>query len=172
MTSTAIIWPEKYTPGYTDNWVSNEVIVVGLSAADIWPLVNDITKWESYYDNCSQITPPKSGGTLKQGDEFSFSTFGFPPLPCTCDEAVRPSQGIPGRLAWSAQAGEGDKAMDVYHAWIIEDLDKGRVRILTQESQIGKPALELAAKKPNPMLLGHQSWLDGLVNAAREAKQA
>jgi hypothetical protein len=40
------------------------------------------------------------------------------------------------------------------------------VRILTQESQKGKPAQELAKKKPNVMINGHQDWLDGLVAAA------
>ena len=29
---------------------------------------------------------------------------------------------------------------------------------------------ELAATKPNPMINGHQEWLDGLVEAARKAK--
>jgi hypothetical protein len=43
----------------------------------------------------------------------------------------------------------------------------GRVRILTQETQKGKPAEELAKTKPNPMINGHQDWLDGLVTAAR-----
>jgi len=53
-----------------------------------------------------------------------------------------------------------------YHAWLVEDLEGGRVRVLTQESQLGKPAEELREKKPNRMLLGHQDWLDGLVKAA------
>ncbi|WP_308114508.1 hypothetical protein [Streptomyces sp. ISL-12] len=53
------------------------------------------------------------------------------------------------------------------HAWLVEDLPGGRVRILTQESQFGKPAADLAGQTPNPMLNGHQAWLDGLVRAAR-----
>lgn len=57
--------------------------------------------------------------------------------------------------------------MSGYHAWLVEDLEGGRVRVLTQESQLGKPAEELREKKPNRMLLGHQDWLDGLVKAAR-----
>jgi hypothetical protein len=52
----------------------------------------------------------------------------------------------------------------------VEDLEGGRVRVLTQESQIGKPAAELGKAKPNKMLLGHQDWLDGLVKAARGQK--
>ncbi|WP_064118109.1 hypothetical protein [Pseudomonas fluorescens] len=31
----------------------------------------------------------------------------------------------------------------------------------------GKPAEDLAKAKPNPMINGHQEWLDGLVVAAR-----
>jgi len=41
------------------------------------------------------------------------------------------------------------------------------VRILTQETQEGKPAEDLAKAKPNPMINGHLDWLDGLVGAAR-----
>ena len=58
----------------------------------------------------------------------------------------------------------------MYHAWLIEDLPNGRVRILTQESQIGKLAAGLANKKPSMMLLGHQDWLDGSVAAAKGKK--
>lgn len=54
------------------------------------------------------------------------------------------------------------------HAWLIEDLSGGRVRVLTQESQIGKPAQELAKVKPNPMINGHQEWLEGLVAIAKQ----
>jgi hypothetical protein len=42
------------------------------------------------------------------------------------------------------------------------------VRILTQETQKGEPAKELAKADPNPMINGHQDWLNGLVRAARE----
>ena len=52
-------------------------------------------------------------------------------------------------------------------AWLIENLEGGRVRILTQETQIGKPAQELAQAQPNPMINGHQNWLNGLVDAAK-----
>ncbi|KAH8706187.1 hypothetical protein BGZ61DRAFT_350061 [Ilyonectria robusta] len=164
-----IIWPVKFLPGTTDNYVSNEVIVKGITAEQVWQFLADITKWESYYDNVSQITPPTSGPMLEKGDKFSFSTFGFPPLPSEVLESVTPTATSPGRLAWRAVS-EGDEntALDVYHAWIVEDLEWGVVRILTQESQIGKPAVELATTKPNPMLLGHQNWLDGLVKATQE----
>lgn len=170
-TQSAIIWPTKYLPGTTDNFVSNEVIAKGISAKQIWALLNDISKWESYYDNVSQITPPSSGPMLQEGDEFKFSTFGFPVLTCPVQESVAPDAAHPGRLAWSAKLEGGpDEEVDVYHAWLVEDLEGGRVRILTQESQIGKPAAQLGEKKPNKMLLGHQDWLDGLIAAARGGK--
>ena len=148
--------------------MSNEVIVKDLTAAEVWPFLVDITKWENYYNNVSQITPPASGPFLKEGDKFKFSTFGFAPLPAEVLESVTPTDNLPGRIAW--RAGDEESAIDVYHAWIVEDLEWGVVRVLTQESQIGKPAQELAAKKPNPMLLGHQDWLDGLIKYARESK--
>jgi hypothetical protein len=39
---------------------------------------------------------------------------------------------------------------------IVEDLDGGRVRILTQETQKGQPAEALRLAKPNPMINGHR----------------
>lgn len=102
---------------------------------------------------------------LKKGDIFQFATFGFPPLTCTVKESVTPGPGTAGRLAWSTtDAGEG---VAVYHAWLVEDLEGSRVRILTQESQIGSIFREWAGAVPNKMLLGHQDWLDGVVKAAR-----
>ncbi|KAI8631582.1 hypothetical protein F5Y19DRAFT_424215 [Xylariaceae sp. FL1651] len=164
-----IIWPQKYLPGTTDNYVSNEVIVKGITANQVWPFLVDITKWESYYNNVSQITPPSSGPMLEKGNSFTFSTLGSPLLQSEVCESTAPSTTTPGRLAWrSWKNGDDDSALDVYHAWIIEDLEWGVVRILTQESQIGKPAIELASKKPNPMLNGHQDWLDGLAKYTAE----
>ena len=61
--------------------------------------------------------------------------------------------------------------LDVIHAWLVEELDYGVVRILTQETQVGEPAKELHIAKPNPMLNGHQDWLDGLVSTAKSVNK-
>lgn len=163
--TTDIIWPEPFTPGTTDNFVSNEVIIADLSAAEVWPFLVDTSRWSSYYGNVADIDVP--GDVLTADLSFSFATFGFPPLSATVVEIVAPTAGTAGRLAWRAiQEGDTETALDVHHAWIVEDLAGGRVRILTQESQIGAPAAALAKQKPNPMLNGHQDWLDGLVRAS------
>lgn len=78
-------------------------------------------------------------------------------------------EGQPAHVAWHGWSGEGNDRLELHHAWLIEDLSGGRVRILTQEAQNGAPAKEMAKKKPNPMINGHQDWLDGLVAAARDA---
>jgi hypothetical protein len=172
MTMNAIIWPEGYLPGFTENFASNEVIVSGLSAADIWPFLATPALWPDYYANSANIRfYDAKGPVLSDGDRFYFETFGFP-VEAQCNEFVAPSIGQPGRVAWHGWAGEegADDRLDVHHAWLVEDLDGGRVRILTQETQKGKPAATLHATKPNPMINGHQDWLDGLVDAARKAK--
>ncbi|GLY18203.1 polyketide cyclase [Kineosporia sp. NBRC 101677] len=170
-TQNAITWPERYLPGTGDNFVSNEVVVAGLSAAQVWPLLTDTSRWEGYYDNVADISfPAGDGPVLSQGVHFSFGTFGFPPLDAAVVEFQHPGEGTPGRLSWTAkQEGTPDEKLDVLHAWLVEDLPVGRVRVLTQETQIGRPAAELAAQRPNPMLNGHQAWLDGLVGAARNS---
>ena len=107
---------------------------------------------------------------LAPGVRFHFETFGFP-VEAQVVEQVVPGPGQPERLAWHGWAGEGDTPLDVHHAWLIEDLSGGRVRILTQETQNGMPAVALARTRPNPMLNGHQTWLDGLLAAARRGRQ-
>lgn len=157
-----------YLPGTGDNFVSNEVIVQGLTAAQVWRYLVDTSTWESYYDNVADISfPHVDGPELKKDIAFSFGTFGFPPLDARVVEFQDPAQGAPGRLSWTAkQDGAPEERLDVLHAWLVEDLSGGRVRILTQETQIGRPAAALAGERPNPMLNGHQAWLDGLVSAA------
>jgi hypothetical protein len=167
-TMHAIAWPEAYLPGTTDNFCSNEVIAAGLTAQQVWPLLATATRWPDYYANSAGVRfYDGKGPTLEEGVRFLFSTFGFP-VEAQCVECVPPADGQPGRVAWHGWTGGGDGRLDVHHAWLVEDLPGGRVRILTQETQNGKPAVELATAKPNPMINGHQEWLDGLVAAARQ----
>lgn len=167
----AIIWPQGYVPGFTENFVSNEIIVLGLSAAQIWPLLSQAKRWPTYYANSANVRfHDHSGPDLAEGVSFYFETFGFP-VHAQCNEYVMPTSSEPGRIAWHGWAGEGDTRLDVHHAWLIEDLSGGRLRILTQETQKGKPAEDLAKAKPNPMINGHQDWLDGLVSAGRALGQ-
>ncbi len=166
-----IIWPHGFVPGFTNNFVSNEVIVAGLQAADIWPLLSNAARWPTYYANSANIRfHDAPGPELADGVRFYFETFGFG-VQAQCNEFVPALGDRPGRIAWHGWAGEGDTRLDVHHAWLIENLSDGRVRILTQETQKGKPAEELAKAKPNPMINGHQDWLDGLVGAARKAAE-
>ena len=174
MPQPAIRWPEGFVPGFTENFCSNEVIAAGLSAADIWPLLVTPARWPSYYANSANPRfHDDRGPQLADGDRFYFETFGFP-VEARCNEFVAPTAGQPGRVAWHGWAGEPGAAdrLDVHHAWLVQDLDGGRVRILTQETQKGAPAAELARAKPNPMVNGHQDWLDGLVAEARRRRAA
>lgn len=165
-----IQWPAGFVPGFTDNYCSNEVIVTDLSVEDIWPLLSEPAKWPSYYANSANARfYDNNGPELSQDVRFYFETFGFP-VEAKCVEYIAPVKGQAARIAWHGWAGEGDSRLDVHHAWLIEELSANRVRILTQETQNGEPAKALAATKPNPMINGHQDWLDGLVEAARKAK--
>lgn len=67
---------------------------------------------------------------------------------------------------WRAE----NSRLDALHAWLFEDLPGNRVRILTQESQTGVPAQQLASAVPNPMINAHQEWIVGLATAARNAR--
>jgi hypothetical protein len=171
MKQSAIIWPNDYLPGTTDNFASNEIIVAGLSAKEIWAQLNDTTLWPGYYSNAEDIRfHDGSGPELSANARFRFTTFGFP-VEALVTEYVPPVDGEAARIAWHGWVeGDANSRLDVIHAWLFEDLPGNRVRILTQESQKGVPAQELARTVPNPMINGHQEWIVGLANAAMKEK--
>lgn len=168
-----IIWPREYLPGETDNFASNEIIVKGISAKDFFENLIDASSWSTYYENVSDIVFHNiSGSKLALGAKFSFKTFGFP-IEAEVTEFEAPRDGKPGRLAWHGWAeGDAERRLDVVHAWLLEDLPGGRVRILTQESQKGKPARDLFNTKPDVMNQGHQDWIKGLARTTLEARKA
>ncbi|WP_455677799.1 hypothetical protein [Sharpea azabuensis] len=49
-------------------------------------------------------------------------------------------------------------------------MPKDRVRILTQEFQIGKPAQDLFNSHPDTMNIGHQDWIKGLAKTVLAQK--
>jgi len=163
-----IIWPAGYLPGTTDNYVSNEITVAGLDAASVWPCLAQPLRWPGYYGNAADIVFHEGAGPeLSLGRRFRFTTFGFP-VEAQVTEFVPPAPGQPARMAWHGWVeGDAEQRLDVHHAWLFEDLPGGRVRILTQETQIGAPAQVLAKTRPNPMLNAHQDWIEGLAQASR-----
>ena len=164
---TSIQWPEGFVPGFTDNYCSNEVIVTDIDINKVWTLLVTPSAWPTYYKNSAN---PRfydgKGPVFAFNDRFYFETFGFP-VEARIVELIAPVKGEAARVAWHGWSGEGETRLDVHHAWIVEALSHDRVRILTQETQNGRPAIELANTVPNPMINGHQEWLDGLVKAAR-----
>src|SRR5208282_4952142 len=96
-----IFWPEDYIPGFTDNFVSNEAIVAGLSASDVWPFLSKAPLWPTYYSNSANIRfYDGKGPELEDGARFYFETFGFP-VEAQVLEYVPPTKGKGSRwLAW------------------------------------------------------------------------
>lgn len=168
-----ITWPTEYTPGLTDNFIANETIAAELTAADVWPLLVNAAEWAGYYENADDVRYPHGGGpVLSLGLRFDFVSFGSR-LNAEVVELDEPADGRPGRLAWRGwnDGADDDTSISVHHAWLIEDLSGGRVRVVTQESQKGRLAAQLATLRPSPMLLRHQDWVDGLVAAARQRRR-
>ncbi len=164
-----ISWPDRYLPGTTDNFVSNEVIVGDLTAEWVWPHLIDTDRWAAYYAHLTDITfPDGDGPQLQEGQRFHFSAFGYPQTHTVVTEVVAPGPGVPGRLTWAGPLTQnGEMVIDIAHAFLLEDLPGGRLRLLTQESELGPAAKELAITRPSPLVNAHLEWLDGLVRVAR-----
>lgn len=110
----AILWPEGYTPGFTENFASNEIIAAGLSAADVWPLLVTPSLWPSYYANSANVRfHGGKGPVLADGDRFYFETFGFP-VEGSATSTWHLRMGNPA--AWPGTAGPARKAQ--IRAWM------------------------------------------------------
>lgn len=159
----SINWPEKWLPGFTDNFASNEIIVKDVDFDKVINNLIDTAQWEKYYKNCSNISIKETTSTqLFNNAEFQFTTFGFV-IDAVVEEMEIDTTHKIARIAWQGKNnGDDNESLNVYHAWLIESLPLNRLRILTQESQIGKPAVDLANDPTHPMINGHQEWLDGL----------
>lgn len=122
------IFPQGYIPGESDNFCSNEVLVKGVQLENAWELLINPHQWTSYYANSANIQYGKTH--LALGEQFYFETFGFP-VYAEVVELVEPRDGQAGRVAWHGWAGKGETHLDVHYAWLLEELDGGRIRILT-----------------------------------------
>jgi len=106
------------------------------------------------------------GPRLSRGARFRMTTFGLE-VQAEVREYELPGPKVPGRVAWHGWVeGNDDQQLDFHHAWLIENLSGNRVRVLTQEAQLGKFARRLAVQKPNPLLNEHQNWIEGLEASA------
>ena len=161
----SIVCPKDYIPVYSDNFVSNQIIIKYLSLKSVWENLINTSVWDKYYSNMADVQfYNQEDSYLKKASRFKFKTFGFP-IEAQIIEFIPSFDGEPARIAWHGwnEVENPDERLDVIHAWLIEELTGNRVRVLTQETQNGKPAQELAKTRPNPMLNGHQAWLDGLI---------
>src|SRR3984957_19040021 len=103
-----IFWPEDYIPGPTDNFASNEVIVAGQSAMDVWPLLSNAPLWPTYYSNSANIRfYDGKGPELEDRVRFYFETFGFP-VEAQVLEHVPPAERRQGRPGWRERGEQGE----------------------------------------------------------------
>lgn len=162
----SIKWQEGFKPEDSDNFVSNEVIVKNYTAKDAWEYIINTSIWSKYYKNVSNIKFESNAFPILEKDiDFTFNTFEFL-VEAKVLEFVPPVDNNPGRIAWIGNCVGED--LNVYHAWVFENYGENAVRILTQETQNGKLAIEMASELPNPMLNAHQAWLDGIVKFLKE----
>lgn len=101
--SMRFLWNHGQIPfqtGFTDNFASNEIVVPGITTADAFANLLDISIRPHYYDNMADVYfYNHDGPILKKDTRFRFKTFGFP-VEAEIIELEKLSQGKPGRLAW------------------------------------------------------------------------
>lgn len=166
-----IFWPYDYLPGTTDNFSSNEIIVKGITAGDVFENLVDTSKWSTFYEGAPDVVFHNGGGpVLFLGARFSYKTLELP-MEAEVVEFEPPEKDRPGRLSWHGWAsGDAEQRLDVLHAWLFENMVAGRVRILTQESQKGAPAKDLFNASPDMMNQTRQEWVKGLARVVVASK--
>ena len=168
----AINWPKEFLPGTTDNFTSNEVIIKDLSTKDIWIFLEDASLWSSYYKNIVDVKMKNQKSFRLNGlTKFNYTILGLN-LEAIMLEYIPPEKNNEGRISWYAFLDDDkDKRIDIVHCWLIENLDGGRVRILSQTSQKGIPAINFKNSHPNIIVNFNQDWIDNLVKIAFQYKK-
>lgn len=179
----AINWPNGFKPGQTDNYACNLLVDSRLTVDDVWQYLAHPKYWTKYYKNSEHPTIVDSEGKpiadqghgLKLGTLFKFMTFGFDVESKVIEYAAPEaySEGLKlARLTWSGACVDqktGTK-LDVVHAWLLQDTING-VRVVTEETQNGEPAIQLRIDQSHPMINGHQDWLKGMLTLAAVEKK-
>lgn len=170
----SIQWPEKYLPGTTDHFVSNETIVKGAPVPAIWKALITPSLWPQFYPDIkeSSFADKAKGPELYPDCEFflKFNLGGnIVQIKCDVIEFMDPATHLVGRLSWHGHiAGDAAHELNFVQAWLVEALEGGRSRLLSQLSLIGKPAQEDAKADPDPLLIGRQNWVNGIVAYAKK----
>ena len=135
-----IFWPEDYIPGFTENFASNEVIVAGLSAVDVWPLLGKAPLWPTYYSNSANIRfYDGKGPELEDGVRFYFETFGFP-VEAQVLEYVPPAEGKPGRLGWRCRSRPPRAAHQPYDIRALDRWLDGKAKLNNGADNVNRTA--------------------------------
>jgi uncharacterized protein YndB with AHSA1/START domain len=149
-------WPAGFDPKSAPVYSHSELFV-DAPPHQVFRLLTDAQRWESFYPDVSDVRTANSG-RLELGEEFSWRVFGT----VQRSEIVEYEENRV--LAWNAR-GIGDEA---YHRWILVPEARG-TRVITEEIQQG-PGPALLAKHLNPATTAmHRSWVDAMRVELRDA---
>lgn len=171
----SIQWPDKYLPGTTDHFVSNEDIAKGAPVPAVWKALIDPLLWPKFYKDILEAAFVNAKGpNLNPDSKFTLKfNLGGQQVMIDCEviEFMDPATHMVGRLSWHGHI-KGDPAheLNFVQAWLVEPLEGDRTRLLSQLSLIGKPAQEDAKLSPDPLLIGRQEWVNGIIDYAKKNK--
>lgn len=168
-TQPAIVWPNDFQPAKAVKFISNEVIAKNTNAQQVWTALVTFPNWNEE-SSVEETSLPRG---LRKGDTFKsqfFSRAGL--LNCTTREVVPPSGASNARLAWLGEIDDENVDLRVYHAWLIQDLGDGVVRILSQQSCVGNSVVDGSEGEDTTaeMLQCHQN-IGAIVRKSREMKR-
>jgi Polyketide cyclase / dehydrase and lipid transport len=149
-------WPSGMEPGRALVHAHNEIVTTA-SPEYVWDWLCRASAWPQWYRNCAWLNFPNGDGPdLKQNTQFVWKTFGA---------TVRSTVVVfdPMReIGWDAYA----IGLRAFHGWLIEPLDQGGCRIVTEETQNGPLVWIGRSYLRRALLREHQNWLESLSNVA------
>jgi hypothetical protein len=149
-------WPAGFEPKDATVHAHNQIITAA-SPEHVWRWLCRAAAWPQWYSNCTWLKfPDHDGPDLKQGTRFVWKTFG-----ATVRSKVLVFEPF-REIGWDAFA----IGLKAYHGWIIEPLDNGGCRIITEETQKGPLVTVGRWYLRRALLREHQNWLESLSRSA------
>jgi hypothetical protein len=149
-------WPSGMEPDHALVHAHNEIVTTALPE-DVWRWLCHANTWQQWYRNCAWLNfPDGDGPDLKRNTHFVWKTFGV-----TVRSRVLVFDPM-REIGWDAYA----VGLRAFHGWLIDPLDHGGCRIVTEETQNGPLVWIGRAYLRRALLREHQNWLESLSNVA------
>ncbi|UDL94073.1 SRPBCC family protein [Lichenihabitans sp. PAMC28606] len=150
--SPDIHWPAGFDPATADLF-SHNALLIRAPCAKVFGLIEDASRWPSWYPNSSKVRIVDGGPQLGPDTRFRWTTFDL-------DIESKVHEFVPdSRIGWYGYT--SGQAPAFYHTWYLTPAADGCMTVMEEVGKGAAPA-HLRDTDEGLMHRGHDLWLETL----------